>query len=283
MPTRMRDADHLTAEVPYLRSDLDSIHVEFTARILGPEVFEPHQVKIRNGRTANIPPSLEREGFQLVQDRCPIVEDRLDDLMADEGLVDGSQAKRVYWEETIPLIRELSGAREVFPLFASTIRYSPVLKKKAMTPAGWPHLDYDSEEAETQLLEALEMNGLTPEPYSRFVLYQGWRVLSPPPQDYPLVMCDGRTVFPTDIIPLDYHMRTETRDITYKSSAARYNPSHAWWYYPDMTSEEMLVFIGYDSARGDSFKTLHVSFEDHTQITPVPRVSIESRYFALFD
>jgi hypothetical protein len=50
-----------------------------------------------------------------------------------------------------------------------------------------------------------------------------------------------------------------------------------------MTLDEMIVFKGYDSALADRFKTLHVSFEDTSATAPVPRISVESRYFALFD
>ena len=78
-------------------------------------------------------------------------------------------------------------------------------------------------------------------------------------------------------------MKTPERDVTYQSSGARYSPRHDWWYFPDMTQQELLVFIGFDSALGDGFKTLHVAIEDETQAKPVPRISLETRYFALFD
>jgi len=114
-------------------------------------------------------------------------------------------------------------------------------------------------------------------------MYQCWHVLSSPPQDFPLAMCDGRTVKPEDIVPIDYHMKTPERDVTYNSSGARFSSRHDWWYFPDMTREELLVFIGFDSALGDGFKTLHVAIEDETQDQPLPRISLETRYFALLE
>ncbi len=284
MATQAKVHSDLTATLPYLRGDLDMLHVEFTARILGDEVFDKRSTRFRNGRAAAKAPSLHGEGFQLVSHPSDTVDGRLDELMAPPGLLTQSEALRAYWAETIPLILRMSGAREVLPLHASTVRYSPALRNdKAMTPAGWPHVDYDTRESEVQLKETLELNDAQPAPFSRYVMYQCWQVLSPPPQDFPLAMCDGRTVKPGDMVPIEYHMKTPERDVIYQSSGARFSPRHDWWYFPDMTPQELLVFIGFDSALGDDFKTLHVAIADETQARPVPRISLETRYFALFE
>jgi hypothetical protein len=274
----------ITAEIPYLKGDLERLHVEFTARILAPETFEPRAMEVRNGR-ADPKPTLDVEGFQLAHWPSCVVRERLDELMAEQTALQIPQAKRDYWDDTIPLIKQLSGAREILPLHASTVRFSPKAeKKKFMTPAGWPHTDYDPEEAVIQLKETLELNGCDPRPFSRYVLYQGWRALTPPPQDYPLAICDGRTVKArTDFVPIDYHLQSDDRDVNYRSRGSRYSARHRWWYFPDMTPDEMLVFIGFDSARPDDMITLHVAFEDQTAVNPFPRASVESRYFALFD
>ncbi|MCB2047912.1 MAG: hypothetical protein KDE32_06750 [Novosphingobium sp.] len=284
MEAATREKSHLNARLPYLRGDLDHLHVEFTARILGDELFDKRQTAIRNGRVADPGPSLDREGFELVAHPSETVRNRLDELMAPPGLLTQSEALRSYWAETIPLISRLSGARDVLPLHASTVRFSPALQnRQAMTPAGWPHVDYDTPESQLQLKETLELNAFDPAPYSRYVMFQCWHVLSDPPQDFPLAMCDGRTVKPDDIVPIEYHMKTPERDVTYQSSGARFSPRHDWWYFPDMTREELLVFIGFDSALGDQFKTLHVAIEDESNERPVPRISLETRYFALFE
>ena len=274
----------LTTTLPYLRGDLDLLHVEFTARILGDEVFDKRTTQVRNGRAAGQVPALGREGFELIPHPSATVSERLDELLVPPGLLTQSDALRAYWAETIPLISRLSGAREVLPLHASTVRYSPALRNdKEMTPAGWPHVDYDTRESEVQLKETLELNAIDPAPFSRYVMYQCWQVLSPPPQDFPLAMCDGRTVTTEDIVPIEYHMKTPERDVIYQSSGAKFSPHHHWWYFPDMTPQELLVFIGFDSALGDHFKTLHVAISDETQAQPVPRISLETRYFALFE
>jgi hypothetical protein len=258
-----------------------------SARILGEDLLDRRRVEVIDGRAAPAGPSLENEGFELAHWPCDIVTNHLQELMdnmSDMMPLQTSPVHEAYWDETVPLIRKLSGARDVLAMRSSCVRYSPATgRQKVMTPAGWAHLDYETDEAEAQLEQTLELHDFAPAPYSRFVLYQGWRVLSPPPQDFPLAICNGNTVCAADIVPIDYHSRTAKGDFTYRSCGARYNGDHEWWYFPAMTLDEMIVFKGYDSALADRFKTLHVSFEDTSATAPVPRISVESRYFALFD
>jgi hypothetical protein len=275
--------DSISAQLPYLRSELETVHVEFTSRILDEQTIEHHTVQIRNGRTATEPPSLAREGFEVATWPSRVASERLDELAAPRPLLEMRQVEVDYWDETIPLIQELSGARDVLPLHAAAVRFSDKAKKpEMMTPAGWAHLDYDTDEAAVQLEETLELSEREIQPFSRYVLYQSWRVLSDPPQDYPLAVCDARTVATADLVPLEYHLTSDEGDVTYRSRGSRHSDRHQWWYYPDATIDEMLVFIGFDSARPDT-RTLHVAFEDPTAQHPVPRSSIETRYFALFD
>ena len=276
--------DTISAEVPYLRSELEIVQVEYTSRILGADTVETRTMGIRNGRTAAEPPSLAREGFVLSHWPSRVASERLDEQTAPKPLLEMRPVEFDYWDETIPLIQELSGARDVVPLHASTVRFSSSANQRdRMTPAGWAHLDYDTDEAAVQLEQTLAASGREVRPFGRYVLYQGWRVLSDPPQDYPLAVCDARTVAPGDMVPLVYHLNPEEGGVTYRSRGSRYSDRHEWWYYPDVTVDEMIVFIGFDSARPDTASTLHVAFEDTTVRDPVPRASLETRYFALFD
>jgi hypothetical protein len=164
------------------------------------------------------------------------------------------------------------------------VRYSQQANRgEMMTPAGWAHLDYDGDEAAVQLRETLERTEREVAPFSRYVLYQTWRVLTDPPQDFPLAICDWRTVTAADIVPLEYHVGTDGSDVTYRSQGSRFSDRHEWWYFPDLTVDELLLFVGFDSSRADRPASLHVSFEDPTVHDPVPRASIETRFFGLFE
>ncbi len=277
-------AETIDAEIPYLRSELRSVQVEFESRILDERTVERRAMPVRNGRTAAVPPSLTREGLELVSWPSTIARDRLDELVAQKPLLTMRQIELDYWEETIPVIRARTGARDVLPLHASTVRYSEKAHRDGMmTPAGWAHLDYDFEEAAVQLQETLDRSERAVAPFSRYALYQTWRVLTDPPQDFPLAICDWRTVTSADIVPLEYHVGTDGNDVTYRSQGSRYSDRHEWWYFPDLSVDDLLLFVGFDSARPDTPASLHVSFEDATVRDPVPRASIETRFFGLFD
>jgi hypothetical protein len=278
------EANSIDAEIPYLRSELEIVQVEYEDRILDDRTVEHRPMHVKNGRTATEPPSLEREGLELVSWPSSVVRDRLVELVAPKPLLEMRPVEHDYWAETIPVIQARSGARDVVPLHASTVRYSPQANRDGMmTPAGWAHLDYDGEEAAVQLRETLERLDHEVAPFSRFVLYQTWRVLTDPPQDFPLAICDWRTVTSADIVPLVYHVGTDGSDVTYRSQGSRYSERHDWWYFPDLTVDELVLFVGFDSARADRPASLHVSFEDPTVRDPVPRASIESRFFGLFE
>jgi hypothetical protein len=277
----------ITAEIPYLRSDLDSVDVEYTSRILGDDKVEWRTMTVRNGRAAAMAPTLERQGFELMSWPSLVATMRVDELVAEKPLLTMRPIEFDYWAEIVPLLRACTGAREVLPIHASVVRYSTSANRsEMMTPAGWVHLDYDGQEAALQLRETLELSGRSVAPFGRYVLYQTWRALTDPPQDYPLAVCDWRTVDASDIVPLMYHVGADQADgeeVTYRSQGSRHSDRHEWWYYPDLTVDDALVFVGFDSERGGRPSSLHVAFEDPTVSEPVPRASIESRFFALFD
>ena len=282
MPARS-PAETITAEIPYLRSELRSVQVEYDPRI--PTSGRSSGAPCRSGtvepqRSPRRWNTKDSSRFVAEPDR----RERLDELVARKPLLTMRQIEFDYWAETIPVIRARSGARDVLPLHVSTVRYSEKADRDGMmTPAGWAHLDYDADEAAVQLHETLERNPHELAPFSRYVLYQTWRVLSDPPQDFPLAICDWRTVASADIVPLVYHVGTDGSDVTYRSQGSRYSDRHDWWYFPDLTIDDLLLFVGFDSSRPDVPSSLHVSFEDPTVDDPVPRASIETRFFGLFD
>jgi hypothetical protein len=272
------------AEIPYLRSELELVQVEFESRILDEQTVEKRSLAVRNGRTASPPPTLGREGLELATWPSAIARERTDELVAPKPLLEMRPIEHDYWNETIPVVQARSGARDVLPLHASTVRYSQRAHRDGMmTPAGWAHLDYDFDEAAVQLQETLDRADREVAPFRRHVLYQTWRALTDPPQDFPLAICDWRTVTNDDIVPLVYHLGADGQDVTYRSQGSRFSDRHEWWYFPDLTVDELLLFVGFDSAHPDTPSSLHVSFEDPTVSEPVPRASIETRFFGLFD
>ena len=64
-----------------------------------------------------------------------------------------------------------------------------------------------------------------------------------------------------------------------------HNPAHRWFYFPEMTRNEALVFTCYDSKTdGRARFSAHASFHDPNVPADAPaRESMEIRLLAFFD
>ena len=111
-----------------------------------------------------------------------------------------------------------------------------------------------------------------------------WRAVSPPPQDFPLAVCDARTVGVDDEATVT--AITEERgagDIRHDTTGYVYSPAHRWHYYPDMTIDEVIVFKAHDTDKRRSGRVPHTAFTDPTCPAGVAtRASVEMRGLALF-
>ena len=87
--------------------------------------------------------------------------------------------------------------------------------------------------------------------------------------------CDATRVAFADFVPSDLVYR----DRVGESYRVRYNPSHRWFYVPEMRADEAVLIKCYDSAEdGTARFTAHSAFEDPTAPADVlPRDSIELR------
>jgi hypothetical protein len=64
---------------------------------------------------------------------------------------------------------------------------------------------------------------------------------------------------------------------------ALHDPDQLWYYFSDMTEDELLVFKGFDTRFGDRQSVWHVSFDTLAQVPNAkPRESIECRFLAFW-
>ena len=133
-----------------------------------------------------------------------------------------------------------------------------------MTPAGWAHLDYDTDEAAVQLQETLERSGREIEPFSRYVLYQ--TLASPQRSTAGLPagrvrLADGHDR-PTSSRSCTTSSSDEGDDVTYRSQGSRYSDRHRVVVLPrpDDRRDDRLRRLRFGASRRPN--TLHVSFED---------------------
>jgi len=121
-----------------------------------------------------------------------------------------------------------------------------------------------------------QTQGLRIRSYSRLMIVQAWRAVSPPPQDVPLALCDRASVRDEDIVIHDY---VSDLGNDWESCLLHHSPFHRWYYFPDMTADELILFKGYDSESRCNARAAHVGFDNRrAQPGAVPRQSIEARF-----
>lgn len=109
-----------------------------------------------------------------------------------------------------------------------------------------------------------------------------WQVISPPPQDTPLALCDTWSIAAKDIIIASGR---EGSGPAVELSLFQHNPQHRWYYFADMQPGETLVFSAIDPAAGPTFGVVpHTAF-DNPDCPPdaPPHSSIEVRALTIFD
>ena len=240
---------------------------------------DTHPVTFHDARSWTTPPSLGREGFALVPHRTAI---------KDFG--DREAVRAGYPSELAELIRGLTGAKRVVGFPFGHMRFSkrsPRCKTGANSqPASFPHVDCTPRTAHG-LVES-KIFGIAKEelkPGEHLVGYNVWRVISEPPQDTPLAVCDVRTVTREDLIEADgVYDYDEPPWMTSEAYLVRHSPAHRWAYFKDMRPDEALVFRAYGNERDWIAGAPHCAFDDPTCPAEAgARVSVEARAYAVFD
>ncbi len=240
-------------------------------------VLDKHDVRIADGRRVRDRLSLDREGFILADHPC--------------GLTDASDLKAEaddYLASVGAMLKQLSGADLVFAQGKGLLkRHAERAKVEgAIGPSRWAHMDY-TEYAAHKWVEWIEgWQGRPLRHYPRFVIYQTWRCVSPPPQDNTLVLCDASTIRAEDCIVFDACVAKpyDEPGNQFESQLCRYDPGQRWWYFPDLTADELIVFKAFDSDRSRDAQPLHNSADiPGLPADAAPRVSVEARFFAFFE
>ncbi len=257
--------------------------------------YEQHTVPIRDGREIRDLLTLDTHGFTL-----------LDHASALADFSDKERVESEYMEETRALVRAATGARDVVArgwMIRTAADLSQQVRKVAgyehcgglQPPAGEAHVDYSPQTAPRVAEQVYRKQFPDGPPYSRFIAFSLWRPLSPPPQNCPLALCDGRSLSDeegvsnplhvVDEMPGEEAMRAEIpgEDKLIAASVFHYRPSHRWWYFSNMTAQEALLFKFYDSDHSVTWRCPHSAFFDTSLPGAHIRESIETRLIAYFD
>ena len=257
--------------------------------------YESYSVPVHDGRSISDRFDLHVQGFVLAR-RPSVVTD----------FFDRDQVERIYPGEVVETVRALTGATRVAPM-GWMIRTSGDLSKHmrqtvgythkggVQPPAGEAHVDFTPARAESMARALYEKTFPDGKGYSRFIASSLWRCFSAPPQDCPLALCDARSVAPdegvpnslfiVDRLPDEQTMLGEMPNEDQVPAAAifHYNPNHRWWYFSNMTRDEVVLIKFHDSDRTKALRTPHTAFNDPSFPDARPRESIEVRSVAYFE
>lgn len=230
--------------------------------------LDPRTVEIVNGRLN--PPALNREGFALVSHRSGVKDFRAPEFQ--------DRHKR----EIESLIVALTGADLAIVNSPGVLRFGEKSAESGALnnsrPARFIHIDVNDETA-AQFAKASAPQGAR---VKRAAQYNVWRVLTPPPQDVPLAVCDAGSLAAEDLIEADaiFDMKDQP-DWSFTALLVKPSPRHRWVWFPDMTMDEALVFVTNDSDPAQPHHVPHSAFDNPLcpPDTP-PRGSIEMRAIA---
>jgi hypothetical protein len=283
--TATSEREKARSELPFVTATLNYSAETPRARayVLTPEKnhrpLAPTGVKIYDARPIRGELDLEKEGFALLDHRSSVTH-----LRTPQDI------DSIYHQEVGKLIREISGADFVLPyrkyMQLRLSQRAPGENGNEFTrPAGFVHMDFSHRSFLDFVRFVQEAEGVTPGVYRRVVVYQTWRALSPPPQDFPLAVTDGRSVKPNNHIIMDNIISSEEdgADNVLETRLGRADPDDRWYYFSNMRVHELLVFKGNGTGPSDTQNVLHTGF-DNTVAEPnaIPRESLEARFFAFW-
>jgi hypothetical protein len=240
-------------------------------------VLDKRDVRIYDARPIRNELSLDRQGFTLVDHHASV----------DYSAEDLAPIADVYLAEVAAKLKALSGADLVVAQGTGLLKRHAERAniKGAIGPSRWAHMDY-TEYAAHKWVEWIEgWQNMKLRHYPHFVIYQTWRCVSPPPQDNTLVLCDASTIPAKNLIVFDACMRKpyDAPGNQFESQLCKYDPGLRWYYFPNMTPDELIVFKSFDSNRERDAQPLHNSADiPGLPANCVPRASIEARFFAFW-
>lgn len=231
-------------------------------------VIEPHDMPVIDGRAQQL--DLDRQGFRLVRHQSGVAD------FADKGEADKARA------EIEALILEVTGADIVQVSGAPILRFSERSGKAGSSdnshPARFAHVDLSNETG-----TAFSDRGKPAErAIARAAHYNVWRVVSQTPQDVPLAICDARSLTGAELVIADAIFdRPDGTDWRFESYVVAHDPAHRWHWFPNMQTDEAIVFKTHDSRDGVAPCVPHVAFDDPACPDDAPpRVSVEMRAIA---
>ncbi len=284
--TRLAAARQVDARIGYLL-DSSTVNRRFCAphEDVNTSEYAEYPVLMRDGSGLEDQFEADLHGFQLL--RNPTGFSAWGDLKA---------IALDYEPAQLEVVRAFLGADRMVNL-GHALRTSGDAAERDMKPAASEaHVDFETTAARAYAEQLYKQHHPgAPSSYSRFVAFSFWRPLTPPPHDWPLAVCDFRSVDPDEgernvlvwcdeIPPKDkWFDPIEGEDSFPAAFIFRHNPKHEWWYFSRMTQDHCLFIKFHDSDHARAWRCPHSAFRNRAGANPTTRESIEFRGMAFFD
>ena len=272
--TRLADQDYVLATMNYL-DDSETAPQSYISR---PGSGQPerrpkqvaHEVAIQDARIAGSL-GLDAQGFEVVRHQSRV-----------GNFYDPEEVKRVYFPEVEALVKQATGAVRVL-VFDHNVRNKTRADQAAdgaRQPVTRVHNDYTEKSGPQRVRDLLPAEEAEQLLRHRFAVVNVWRPIRGPVLDTPLAFCDAASMGPGDFVPTDLVYDHRVGEVY----SVRHNPSHRWYYVPEMQPDEAILLKCYDSATdGRARFTAHSAFENPlAPIGAAPRESIEVRTLVFF-
>ncbi|MEO6389145.1 MAG: CmcJ/NvfI family oxidoreductase [Croceibacterium sp.] len=258
--------------------------------------YSDHQVTIRDAMPIRDHFELDVHGFRIARQPTAVAD-----------FHDKAEVDRIYEREVEQHVRALTGADKVVArgwMLRTSADLSDVVEEKSenyqhtggiQPPAGEAHVDLNTVTAHRMAEGTYKKHFPDGPGFKRFLISSYWRAISPPPQDVPLALCDGRTsfggeeksnsLFIVDEFPEGDALTApvEGEDQMIAASIFSYNPQMRWWYFSNLTPDDALLFKFHDSDHARTWRCPHTAFHDSSFANARIRESIETRSVAFWE
>ncbi|MER5357244.1 CmcJ/NvfI family oxidoreductase [Streptomyces sp. NPDC002785] len=198
------------------------------------------EATIADVRESTVEPKLDEMGFEKV-----VFPTRVDQRALTES---SAPALERYQKETEELLKSLTGADAVEFFDITRRRENADVPRESFQQSS--HMRVHVDQTPTSARARAASHGEPGRRYRRFQIVNVWRPLIEPVRNYPLAVCDYRSVdLSADLVAtrLDFPEWLKDRE----SYSVKHNPGHRWHYWRSLSPDEAIVFKCYDSASRD--------------------------------
>ncbi|KAF2690725.1 hypothetical protein K458DRAFT_288137 [Lentithecium fluviatile CBS 122367] len=237
---------------------------------------ESHQTKILNFRPFQNAQNFDEFGFSV---------ESLSSAWTESMFDEKEKIKDLYYHEVESILRrKFPDATGVYILEHGLRKRHvqfPALEKgisvEYSQPATLAHIDCSLNVAVRTAQSAFS---IASDQCQRVLSINFWKSLQGPGNDWPLALCDQRT--------MNHSLDTIVADVVYpnrytENESGFYNPQQEWYYIKDLADDEIVMFLQKDSGIESGGGVAHTSFYNSSVTEDAkPRTSIEMRTYVVF-